>query len=1224
MPNISKETESNIEIQKDILDLCSFINICYLYTDIINFDINNKKNTLSEFLENDDITIYSLIISTDDKKVKAFVLNNILYLKNAKNIIFENENLFDIFSMIYEFIVLFKYWYENLSKDDTIKNNIEDFSAGIFFNIKTLIDEINKLQIKNEKINIIITKIHTIIFKKPYFTTNTEINLNEKFINEDKTTIYNYFYDLIRSILESFIKKIIELKSLAIKNFFSVLYNQNHNPHITLFLTFFKELNDIKKSIFNFNTRIKDYYYKGILMYKNKPEKKDETLIMFFKKNDKDTGFIEKKTKLFGGKDKNNNDIIFETTKNLKINSMNIKTIRTISRISYQETKNKTLYSAYKIAEYNMDEIYNNNQLLNLFSEKKGNDINFLDTKNNTLGNIISSKIFKLTEGLRKIKLKFFLSKNTISEIYNYLQRLNIITDTINETIKKYTEFLKDSILIKFTSKDGLIEINNSNIDVTYDEKNTSIDIDLTLSYESPGVDIFKDFYIKDLPSILILAKNKKTFWAFLYFINIKYDRIKISVKVEKCNKLTIQNDTGVLDNNIGYPLFGPSPQVNSAIYIACDEIFNKKISSLKIKLKWNELPEGNFESYYKDYNKDIETSSFKVKISFLKNKEWIPLNEKNRQTLNLFELDENKKINKETTLDIDVDRLGINSKGQYEFETQHLSAASISGFLKIELVEPIFAFGHKLYSEILTKKILSKKSVLLKMFSPIDLKMPYTPSVEKITIDYTSEIDIYKNNKSDIKINRIHPFGYFNIDVIKTETQIKDNLLEDIGHKNISTLCLEIIDISSPIINLYFSLDETASKFKKDKFDYKIGYVEKNKCIFLEDNEIILDETNGFTKSGTIKINLPKINTGTNTYQQSNYDKSLWLEIWFFEDRDSTPVILGVYYNCVKAVRISKNEPLNIPAKAITRIYDNKNINISILQPFKSIGGANKETDDEMFLRIKNRLQSKGRCITSEDYSNYILENFKEVKYVKIITNDNNYSIENKNSYLSQPKDTTILIFLNKKEYSENGNKFPEASPELLNTIKNQLQKYCSPFINLNIINPSYEKIKVMIRVNFKNIADEKILKEKLNNDICFFISPWLIKPEININISSKISVMALVKFIKSKPYINIIENLYVLKICENKIKYTYKFNDIIYPENNHSIFYSEEKHTIIVDDLSKNVKTDINIENARISEDMIIGAEKIENTNKNTRLINEIDAEETANDYFLMFTKT
>ena len=285
-------TEENSENLEEIIDLCSFINLCYLNTDIINFDQKNNKNTLVEFLENDDIIIYSLIISTNDKKIKDFVLNNILYLKNAKNIILENDNIFHIFSIIYEFLILIKYWYKNLSNEDIIKDNIEHSLDETVFYIKTLIDEIKKLQINTEKISNIIYKINVALSKKPYSTTTTNIDLNEKNFNNDKSTIYDFCYDIIRNILESFIKKISDLKSLAIKNFFNVLYNQNHNPHITLIITFFKELSNVKKSIFNFSTRIKDYYYKGILMYENKPEKKDETIVMFYKQNDKDTNFI--------------------------------------------------------------------------------------------------------------------------------------------------------------------------------------------------------------------------------------------------------------------------------------------------------------------------------------------------------------------------------------------------------------------------------------------------------------------------------------------------------------------------------------------------------------------------------------------------------------------------------------------------------------------------------------------------------------------------------------------------------------------------------------------------------------------------------------------------------------------------------------------------------------------------------------------------------------------
>ena len=37
-----------------------------------------------------------------------------------------------------------------------------------------------------------------------------------------------------------------------------------------------------------------------------------------------------------------------------------------------------------------------------------------------------------------------------------------------------------------------------------------------------------------------------------------------------------------------------------------------------------------------------------------------------------------------------------------------------------------------------------------------------------------------------------------------------------------------------------------------------------------------------------------------------------------------------------------------------------------------------------------------------------------------------------------------------------------------------------------------------------------------------------------------------------------------------------------------------------------------------------MIIGAEKLENSNNNTPIPDNIETEETSNDYFLMFNKT
>lgn len=268
------EEEKNNKNIAEINNIISFINFCYLYSDIINFIPGTHKNSFVEFLETDDIIIYSLIISTNDKKIKDFLLNNILYLKNAKNIILENDNLTSVFIFIYELLTLLKYWYTNLSIEDVIRNNIEEFSKQIIPEIEKLINAIDKLNINSENLNKIISKINKVLSEKLYLNIDTKIDINEKIFSEDKSTLYDFFYDIIRNTLESFIKKITELKIIAINNFLNVLYNKNHNPHITLLLTFFKELNNVNKSLLNLNSRIKNYYYKGILMYKNKPEKK--------------------------------------------------------------------------------------------------------------------------------------------------------------------------------------------------------------------------------------------------------------------------------------------------------------------------------------------------------------------------------------------------------------------------------------------------------------------------------------------------------------------------------------------------------------------------------------------------------------------------------------------------------------------------------------------------------------------------------------------------------------------------------------------------------------------------------------------------------------------------------------------------------------------------------------------------------------------------------------
>ena len=1219
----SLEEYLNTNNTGEIDNICDFLNYCYLYSDVINFDEqNNEINQFVKFLENDDIVIYSLILKTNCKHLTDFFINKILSLKNTTNIILDQNIILPIIDTIYEILILLRYWYNNLSEDDKVKKKIVVGSEEIVRDVTTLMVILGRLENKNENYKDKLDNINILFTQRPFNNYSTNKTNNSTLV-KNKINIYDYLFDLIRQISENLIIKILELQGLAKSNFFNVLYNKNHNPHISLILAYFRLVKIVDKRLDNIYLRLTEYYYKGILMFKNLPEKKDKTLIMLTLNDEKQKKTIYKNSNIIGKNSETNKDIIFKTNSNIQIDSTKIKTIRTISRLNLPANKyNSYPTTIYKIGEYLMDDVYKNNKILYLFSKKKENDVNFLSTKRDTLGYLFSSNIFILKSGNRKITLYFNLNENTLDELINTLKKFNIFQENENISILNYVEILGTSFKANYTSEDKIIDIPSENINFTWNNTFKSIILEINLTSEMPEMsnsieNIANESKNKE-PCIKILASDKKLFWAFYIFMNLKFKNIKIHVSVEENNNLTLQNNLGVLDIDTNSQPFGPFPKVNSMFYLTNEEIFKKKITSLKIKIQWDNLPKNGFKEYYQDYNKNIDNKSFKVSISILNGKEWFPIREEERQIIDLFNEKNDSELNNETILDIDIHKLKLNEYNKFWQYIPYQTSTTTEGLIKIELISPDMAFGHNLYTEILSKSLIEKKDKAVKDTVNIELNYPYTPTIKKISIDYTSELDVNEKLTNELSIYKIHPFGYFKTLPIKSSHN-KEDCNKSTDYLDISTISIELVDTISSIINLYFVIDETSVHL--NQINFKIGYINNNKCVFLKENEILEDKTYSFTRSGTIKIKKPNINKTQNTYLENNYENSIWLEIWFFEKRYNLPTILGIYYNCIEVTRISKFDGKSLPPLSLKSFEDKELTNVEIFQPFKSYGGETEEDDEKMNKRIKNRLQIKNRCISVNDYVTFILENFNEIKYVEVIKQDPEIGNDSKDTkFPNKPGNVNIVVILNTNEYQENGRIFPEASQELLSRIKSKLNKYCSAFSNINIINPQYEELKVIIRIIFDDNLDENMYIKILNKEISKFISPWLYDKNVNVCISKKLSVIDFIIFLKSKNYIKHILSFNILKFYKNEITYTYGFNDIIYPNSFCSIFYSSNKHEIIVDNLADNRENDLSIGTAHIEEDLIINAIKKNNeTDNNTN--NKVVIKDTLNDYFIKF---
>ena len=1183
----------------------------------INEDKDELNNSIINFLEYDDIFIYSLILATDLNYIQNFFLQNILNNKNLIDILLTKNNLNVLIKTIYEVSYLFYYWYKNLSNDNVIKIEILNKCSTLSFDIRKIFFLLSRSGIDYEEFNFYYEKIENLLSLKP-FTSNTFKNENI----DDQVSLNSYIYDNIRNIFENYIKLISEFKQIVFKDFSKVLYNKNHNPHIALLYSFINLCKKLNIKFIEFPRRFLEYYFKGVLMFKNKKEIKDIALITCSYNGNKDKIFFKKKTKIFGGKDKDDNDIIFENIRDISIGKTKILTIRTISE-SIKIIDNNNPISEYRISEYLMYEVYKKNQFLYLFSKDKTFDKNFLQSNKKKLGYYIESSLFKISSGNRNICIEFFLNNFSLNYLINIL---NIINLEKNLEFDNFCKILENSIILKYSSDDKMIDIPNENINIRWNKNNNSLIFDINISQKMPKISELIDSHIEknssNFPVIEVLANNNLNLWSFLMFLNLQFYKIDINVNVKDCSDLILQNDVNIIESNLPFQIFGPFPEQGANIYIGNSEVFNKDLTSLKLNIEWENLPNIGFKQYYKSYEMNTKTSDFLVSISFLNNNKWEPIDEKNKQKNVLFEytIDEsgNELLKNITKIDINISKLKLNTIKNIDSDIKFLSSSTLSGFLRLKLISPEYGFGHKLYYKITSQSMLMKKNKVLKEFFEKELNDPFVPIAKKISLDYTYEKSFFTNDNKDKNfiIYKVSPFGYINADFIYSNIKNNENnntYEKNTFNKNLnySKICIELSDITLSTITLFIYIDES-NILEKKNLKYSIGYIDNNEFIQFSNNDILINETEGFTKSGILKLKLKKINNiSKNTYLQSDNKNTLWIEIRFFEDKKNIPTILNIYPNPIYVKRKSNNNSVFLGEMSLNKILDDEYSEMSISQPFQSFNGKKAENDIALYSRISTRLLGKDRCITISDYKNFILENFQEISDV----------IEVKDTINSKkrPGDINLMVVTNKNIVHHNSQEFINASSILLSNIKNKLKSKCSAFANINIINPYYEKIKVIAKIKFNENYDKDIYTKVLNNAICNYISPWMFNKDIKISIIKSISVFNLIKFIKSQKYVKTILDLHILKNDNDSIKYTRKYNDVVYQSYSNSMLYSARKHIINVDENTDKFINDINIENSVIEENFIVGLEKFSTNNEDISKHSELN--ETVEDNFVVF---
>lgn len=981
------------------------------------------------------------------------------------------------------------------------------------------------------------------------------------------------------------------------------------SPSIALFLTFLDLYKEAQNNINQITKRHLDLYYRDYLKFSEQDPKPDKVHIVFELADNVKEYEIKKGTLLTAGKDENDNELFYETDRTIVVNKARTEALKVVLLDQSIKKPETTIHE--KIATETFHLITHPD--LDVLSQINRETEIIIDKKE--IGFAISHHILLQEDGYRKIRFLFTFSKHHFFEMLQKLRNLIPQFDIPELELSEdelYSNLLDDLFQISYSTDEGnwyKLEDSEAEVHIIKDKEGkyeSQLEILILIPAASPKVAAYKgsqysDAESKNIPVFKFVLNPLK---GFLYesFNRLYVNRIDIDVEVLNSKNIFVQNDFGLIDINAPFEPFGPIPNIGSSLLIGHKNLFFNKVNDIKINLSWYNLPnnEGGFQEYYKGYDYISGNDTFKVKMTHLKNRRWIPTS--NTQVFDLFTNahDENdneieavsevRRIN-----EIDLNLLQINDFIPEFEEIKDYNAFTNNGFLKMELCFPPNAFGHREYPELLKKSYLVKNKKG-EIFTPSE---PYAPQLKSISIDYATSTTIKLGKKSDTDQSlyyHIYPFGIKNVneDLKSNRESILPNF------KSGAYLYIGINNFEGAgRLNVFFQLDGSLSIDQRKNHEVRWYVVNNNAISRISDDEILNDHTNQLKTSGIIEFNLEKKVKNKSGILGDN--QLFWLVCYNNMGINFIENIIDLNLQAVTAtLKLNGSDPEHLqsylPANTINDFKEVKPAIQAVKQPYSSFGGRKKEHESDFYTRVSERLRHKAKAINIWDIETQILENFRIINRVKVLGHIN---LDLKPS----PGSVLIVLIPYNLGVSSKNKLEPRVSLEKLIEIKEFIAERSSSFSDIIVSNPNYEKVKVKLNVKFKKGYDVGYYLRKLNQEIKEFLSPWLFNEMQQVNFGESIHGSYILNFIEKREYVDFVTNFVLFHIVNNEIinhNQSIRTNVKVTPTTPTSVLVSDDQH--IIDALDEQFFTDNNgINDMMLEMDFMVENDNNENFEAN-----------------------
>ena len=572
---------------------------------------------------------------------------------------------------------------------------------------------------------------------------------------------------------------------------------------------------------------------------------------------------------------------------------------------------------------------------------------------------------------------------------------------------------------------------------------------------------------------------------------------VAMTVRVQGVRDVAMHNNLGRLDPSKPFMPFGPLPTLASYCVFGSEELARKNVTSLKIQVEWSGLPteQGGWASYYAGYDPGLRNSSYTATASILRDGQWHTAGKPGSVTL-FTTADAAGRLSARTCWAID--EAALRTHGRATQEALDFQLGARNGYYRVQLHAPALAFGHAAYPLLLTEAV-SANTLRRRSRRPLVLpNPPYTPTIERLTLDYEAQSHIAlgqeRGNETEADLERVlhlHPYGISQ--VYPGATGAGPGLWPRFAHNGSLYIGLSAEELSGTL-TLHFHLrDESAveSLNGETREPPSWAYLASNQWRPLTPSQVVADTTCGFLTSGIVTLDLPAQADRLSTILPNAF---YWLRLSVDHGFEHYAGLYGVR---TQAVRASRAAPAAtpLPAGSVTEPLVTVPGLASVQQIGPSFGMRAAEDRRQMLTRVGERLQHRQRASTPWDYERLVLERFPSVLKVKCFPHQ-------LSSVDGVSPGEVLVVVVPAPPVAQAGDDTTApvlsatAEPHLnaveLARIRDTLRGLASPFAQIQVRNPIYERIQVRCTVKLARGVQQGQALRRINQAITDYLSPW------------------------------------------------------------------------------------------------------------------------------------